>query len=206
MTMLDLFSDLPYQQTNLLPYDGIVDDYGRILNEQEADHYLNLLLNSVQWEHDKVSIMGKIITTQRQVAWFGDQLFKYTYSGVVHHARLWVPELIDLKKRVENIVQTQFNSCLLNLYEDGSQGMAWHSDDEDALGRNTVIASLSLGATRKFVLKHKRNNEKVELNLPHGQLIVMRGDTQHHWLHAIMKSTKVTEPRINLTFRTFIDR
>lgn len=206
MTMLDLFSDLPYQQTNLLPYDGIVDDYGRILNEQEADHYLNLLLNSVQWEHDKVSIMGKIITTQRQVAWFGDQLFKYTYSGVVHHARLWVPELIDLKERVENIVQTRFNSCLLNLYEDGSQGMAWHSDDEDALGRNTVIASLSLGATRKFVLKHKRNNEKVELNLPHGQLIVMRGDTQHHWLHAIMKSTKVAEPRINLTFRTFIDR
>lgn len=204
--MSDLFSDLPYQQTNLLPYDGIVDDYGQILSEEEADHYLHTLLNTIQWEHDQVSIMGNLITTQRQVAWFGDQLFKYTYSGVVHHARLWIPELMDLKERVENIVQTQFNSCLLNLYENGSQGMAWHSDDEDALGRNTVIASLSLGATRKFVLKHKRNNQKVELNLPHGQLIVMQGDTQHHWLHAIMKSAKVTEPRINLTFRTFIDR
>lgn len=204
--MFDLFSDLPYQQTNLLPYDGIVDDYGRILSEQEADDYLQLLLNTIQWEHDQVVVMGQTITTQRQVAWFGDRLFKYKYSGVIHHANLWVPELLDLKKQVEAIVQTRFNSCLLNLYENGSQGMAWHSDDEDALGENTVIASLSLGATRKFVLKHKQNNQKVELNLPHGQLIVMRGNTQHHWLHAIMKSTKVAEPRINLTFRTFIDR
>lgn len=203
---MDLFSDLPYQQVNLLPYDGIVDDYGQILNLSEADYYLNQLLNVIPWQHDQVMVMGELITTQRQVAWYGNNHYQYRYSGVMHHAHIWTPELLTLKQRVESTVQTQFNSCLLNLYQTGNQGMTWHSDDEDALGKDTVIASLSLGATRKFVLKHKRDQRKVELNLPHAHLIVMRGETQQHWLHAIMKTTKVSEPRINLTFRTFVDR
>ncbi|WP_373779548.1 alpha-ketoglutarate-dependent dioxygenase AlkB, partial [Neisseria dentiae] len=97
-----------------------------------------------------------------------------------------------------------FNSCLLNLYSDGLEGMAWHSDDEKELGRNTVIASVSFGATRKFAFKHKRTGEKRELMLSHGQLIVMRGETQSHWLHAVMKSAKIREPRVNLTFRTIL--
>ena len=95
-----------------------------------------------------------------------------------------------------------FNSCLLNRYEDGNQGMAWHSDDEAELGPETVIASVSFGATRKFAFRHRRTRRKFEMLLHHGQLIVMSGQTQAHWQHALMKSTRVTQPRVNLTFRT----
>ena len=132
--------------------------------------------------------------------------FDYRYSGVNHQARIWTPPLRALRDRVDTLVGVHFNSCLLNRYEDGNQGMAWHSDDEACLGKDTVIASVSFGATRKFAFKHKQTQEKRELMLQHGQLIVMRGSTQSHWRHAIMKSSKIHTPRINLTFRTMLPR
>ena len=128
--------------------------------------------------------------------------FDYRYSGVNHRARIWTPPLRALRDRVDTLVGVHFNSCLLNRYEDGNQSMAWHSDDEAELGPETVIASVSFGATRKFAFRHRRTRRKFEMLLHHGQLIVMRGQTQAHWQHALMKSTRVTQPRVNLTFRT----
>ncbi len=205
---LDLFDTQPKPEANLLPYDGIVNDYGVIFAAHRADALLDALLRDIPWRHDEAVIYGRRITTARKVAWYGDGAFSYTYSGITRTALPWSGVLPEIKRTVEArlaaVSPTVFNSCLLNLYSDGLEGMAWHSDDEKELGRNTVIASVSFGATRKFAFKHKRTGEKRELMLSHGQLIVMRGETQSHWLHAVMKSAKIHEPRINLTFRTIL--
>ena len=206
MNPFDLFQ-ISSPADNLLPYDGIVNDFGVILKPQEADDLFEELLHNIPWQHDEAIIYGKHITTARQVAWYGDHTFGYTYSGIRRTALPWHPTLLSLKHTIEQHLQaispTVFNSCLLNLYSDGLEGMGWHSDDEKELGNESIIASLSLGATRKFAFKHKHTAEKREFMLQHGQLIVMRGQTQQHWRHAVMKSTKITAPRINLTFRTF---
>ncbi|WP_197272090.1 alpha-ketoglutarate-dependent dioxygenase AlkB [Neisseria sp. 83E34] len=206
MNYPELFLSPAQPERNLLPYDGIVNDYGVIFPKQEADAYYACLKNTVLWRHDEVVIYGKRITTARQTAWYGDDSIQYAYSGITRTALPWNKVLLAIKETVERhivgISPAHFNSCLLNLYRDGSEGMAWHCDDEASLGTNPVIASLSLGATRKFSFKHKQTREKHDLMLTHGQLIVMHGVTQNHWLHAVMKSTKVHDPRINLTFRT----
>ncbi|MDO5289929.1 MAG: alpha-ketoglutarate-dependent dioxygenase AlkB [Pseudomonadota bacterium] len=206
MTTLDLFATAPEPAANLLPFDGIVNDHGLLFGADEADALLAALLAQVPWRHDEAVICGQHITTARQVAWVGDAGLDYTYSGITRSALPWNATLLAIKQRVEAalaaVSPTQFNSCLLNLYADGSQGMAWHSDDEKELGPNAVIASVSFGATRKFAFKHKRTGAKRELMLAHGQLIVMRGATQTHWLHSIMKTARVHQPRVNLTFRT----
>ncbi|WP_416190147.1 alpha-ketoglutarate-dependent dioxygenase AlkB family protein [Neisseria sp. CCUG17229] len=206
MNQFDLFQTSS-PADNLLPYDGIVNDFGVILKPQEADNLFEDLLHNIPWQHDEAIIYGKHITTARQVAWYGDHTFGYTYSGIRRTALPWHPTLLSLKYTIEEHLQaispTVFNSCLLNLYSDGLEGMGWHSDDEKELGNESIIASLSLGATRKFAFKHKHTAEKRELMLQHGQLIVMRDQTQQHWRHAVMKSTKIIAPRINLTFRTF---
>lgn len=206
----DLFATPPGPAANLLPFDGIVNDYGLLFGAAEADAHLVGLLAEIPWQHDTAVIYGKRITTARQVAWYGDEAFAYHYSGTRRIALPWTARLLELKAQVEAalapVSPTRFNSCLLNLYADGSQGMAWHSDDEKELGPNTVIASLSFGATRKFAFKHKRTGEKHEMLLAHGQLIVMRGATQTHWLHSIMKTARVHQPRVNLTFRTICHR
>lgn len=206
---MDLFATLASPAKNLLPFDGIINNYGAVFTPEEAEAHLHSLLEEIPWRHDEVMIRGRRITTARQVAWYGDAAFDYTYSGITRTALPWTARLLTIKARVEErmaaISPTLFNSCLLNLYSDGTQGMAWHSDDEASLGHNTVIASVSFGATRKFALRHKTTGEKREMLLAHGQLIVMRGTTQNHWQHAIMKSTRIHRPRINLTFRTIVN-
>ena len=207
MNTLDLFAAAPEPAANLLPCDGIVNDYGLLYPADEADGLLRYLLDEIAWRHDEAVIYGRRIVTARQVAWYGDAAFDYRYSGVTRTALPWTDVLLALKARVEERIAatspTRFNACLLNLYRDGSQGMAWHSDDEKELGPETVIASLSFGAARTFAFRHKRSGEKREMLLQHGQLIVMRGATQSHWQHALMKSARVHAPRVNLTFRTF---
>ena len=202
---LSLFEDAADPQINLLPCDGIVNDHGTVF-AAEADALLTWLLAEVPWQHDEIQLYGKRIVTARRVAWYGDEAFDYRYSGVNHRARLWAPPLRAMRDRVSARVGVSFNSCLLNRYDDGTQGMAWHSDDEAELGPETVIASVSFGATRKFAFRHRHTRQKVEMLLHHGQLIVMRGQTQTHWQHALMKSTRVTQPRVNLTFRTIRTR
>jgi alkylated DNA repair dioxygenase AlkB len=190
--------------TNLLPYDGIVNYYGKMMSVDEADHYLDALLNTIQWKNDEAIIFGRHIITKRKVAWYGDEGYSYTYSNTTKQALPWTKELLELKTLTEELCGDKFNSCLLNLYHDGNEGMAWHSDDEKALGKDTSIASLSFGAERKFALKHRVSKESAGLILEHGSLLVMKGTTQTNWLHSLPKSTRIKTPRVNLTFRTMV--
>jgi alkylated DNA repair dioxygenase AlkB len=189
---------------NLLPYDGIVNYHGRILSPEDSVHYFEQLLNTIEWKNDEARIFGKHFITKRKAAWYGDGQYEYTYSNTTKLALRWTKELIELRKIVEQITGTTFNSCLLNLYHNGDEGMAWHSDDEKSLGRNTTIASLSLGAERKFAFKHKRDQYTTSIVLEAGSLLVMAGATQTNWLHRLPKTTRINKPRINLTFRTIV--
>lgn len=191
----------PGSDNNRLPYDGQVRYWGRVLNNEQAEHFLQRLLNEPHWQHDEAIIYGKHIVTARQYAWYADKCYRYNYSGVARQAQLWIPLLEELRAIVENQTQQKYNSCLLNFYPDGSSGMAWHSDDEKELIKHGSIASLSFGAGRKFALKHKASKEKVDFILGAGDLLEMSGPTQDHWLHSIAKTKKVLQPRINLTFR-----
>src|SRR3984893_2038853 len=197
----------PYEPTlNLLSFDGIANYYGPILASCEAQDYFEALLTTVPWRNDEAFIWGKRIVTARKVAWYGDSSYSCSYSGTTKIALPWTKELRTLKSLVEEKVECLFNSCLCNLYHDGSEGMGWHSDDEKALGQNTAIGSLSLGAERKFSLRHKRKGDSpsISIQLENGSLLVMKGTTQTFWQHSLPKSAKIAKPRINLTFRTIV--
>lgn len=200
---MNLFDDIN-NPVNILPYDGEALYYGHLLSDSEAKQYYGILLSEIPWQHDEAVIYGKRIITKRKVAWYGNERYEYTYSRTTKTALPWTLALLELKEMVEKTCNTKFNSCLLNLYQDGDEGMAWHSDDEKALGKNTVIGSLSLGAVRKFSFKHKQTGEKKDIILDNGSLLAMQGTTQTHWLHRLPKSTKIKHPRINLTFRTIV--
>jgi alkylated DNA repair dioxygenase AlkB len=189
---------------NLLYRDGIVNYYGKIMTSLEANRYFELLSNNILWENDKAIIFGKSIVTKRKVAWYGDTEYLYTYSNSTKQALSWTKELLGLKQMIENVSGSNYNSCLLNLYHNGNEGIAWHSDDEESLGKNNNIASLSLGAERKFLFKHKLTKQTVSILLEHGSLLVMKGSTQTNWLHSLPKSKKISQPRINLTFRSIM--
>ncbi|WP_268846146.1 alpha-ketoglutarate-dependent dioxygenase AlkB family protein [Flavobacterium aestivum] len=199
---MDLFDNEIGESKNLLPKDGIVNYYGMLFTNQEANHYLDSLLNTIEWKNDQAIIYGKLIITKRKVAWYGDSEFEYTYSNNTKRALPWTKELLELKSIVEERTGETFNSCLLNLYHNGDEGMAWHSDAEKDLKKNGAIGSLSFGAQRKFAFKHKETKETVSLILEHGSLLVMKGTTQTHWLHRLPPTKLVTKPRVNLTFRT----
>lgn len=198
---MDLFA--PDPDTNLLPCDGVVHYLGPVMQADEAANYYEALSSSVPWAHDEVVIFGKRIVTSRKVAWFGE--VPYSYSGTTKEALPWSDDLQRLKATIEERSGTTFNSCLLNLYHDGNEGMGWHSDDERSIERHSCIASVSLGAERKFSFKHKRSGETVSVMLETGSLLLMKGETQTHWLHSLPKSKRVKEPRINLTFRRMVD-
>ncbi|RZJ75098.1 MAG: alpha-ketoglutarate-dependent dioxygenase AlkB [Flavobacterium sp.] len=198
---MNLFEDTTENQ-NLLPKDGTVNYYGKLMPQDQADRYLKSLLDTIEWKNDEAIIFGKRIITKRKVAWYGDLPFEYTYSKVTKKALPWTPELLELKTLVEEKSGDTFNSCLLNLYHDGSEGMAWHSDAEKDLVKNGAIASVSFGAERKFAFKHKETKETVSLTLENGSLLIMKGTTQTHWLHRLPPTTLVKSPRVNLTFRS----
>ncbi|MDM1020889.1 alpha-ketoglutarate-dependent dioxygenase AlkB [Acinetobacter sp. VNK23] len=202
MQLFDIEADPKH---NHLPYEGTVQYYGKVIQEMVADDYFEKLMQNIAWENDQAIIFGRQITTKRKVAWYGDQGYEYTYSNVNRYALSWTVELLELRQRVEQLTGERFNSCLLNLYHTGEEGMAWHSDDETDLKKNGAIASLSFGAERKFAFKHKQSKEKVELYLEHGSLLVMKDATQSHWLHRLPPTKKVTTARINLTFRTIVE-
>jgi alkylated DNA repair dioxygenase AlkB len=189
---------------NLLFKDGTAYYYGIIMPYKVANRYYELLLKNILWKNDEAIILGKHIITKRKVAWYGDSDYLYTYSNTTKQSLTWTKELLELKQRVEQITGARFNSCLLNLYHDGNEGLGWHSDDERSIGKNTPIASLSFGAERKFSFKHKQTKQTVLLVLEHGSLLVMKDATQMNWLHSLPKSNKITQARINLTFRTMV--
>jgi len=201
---MDLFTPAFDVNLNLLPKDGIVNYYGKVLSSQEGNYYLDCLLQTIAWKQDEAVIFGKRIITKRKVAWYGDQDFEYTYSNTTKKALPWTKELAELKAITENRTGEKFNSCLLNLYHSGDEGMAWHSDGEKDLLKDGAIGSLSFGAERKFSFKHKQTGETVSLTLEHGSLLIMAGTTQTFWLHRLPPTKLITKPRVNLTFRTIV--
>ena len=198
---MELFENIPDKDKNLLPKNGTVNYYGKIFKKEEADVFFNLLLNKIDWKNDVAIIFGKKIITKRKVAWYGDEDFNYTYSKTTKIALPFTLELILIKKKIEELSGETFNSCLLNLYHDGNEGMAYHSDAEKDLKKNGAIASISFGAERKFSFKHKDSKERVDVFLENGSLLVMKGDTQTNWLHRLPPTKKIFSERINLTFR-----
>ena len=201
---MDLFSSERNSKDNLLPKDGEVHYHGPIFSSSLANEYYDKLLTEIAWAPDQALIFGKLITTKREVAWYADKAYSYTYSKITKKALLWTPLLLQIKAAVEKASGETYNACLLNLYHNGSQGMAWHSDGEKDLKKNGAIASVSFGAQRKFAFKHKKDNAVVAVPLEHGSLLVMKGSTQSHWLHRLPPTKKVHSPRINLTFRTIV--
>ena len=161
-------------------------------------------MKTIEWKNDIANIFGKQIITKRKVAWYGDEPFDYTYSNNTKQALIWTKELHELKAIIEKETGETYNSCLLNLYHNGSEGMAWHSDGEKDLKENGAIASISFGAERKFAFKHKKTKQTVSLNLEQGSLLVMKGECQKHWLHRLPPTKKGFGARINLTFRTIV--
>lgn len=201
---MDLFNNEIGDLVNLLPTDGVVHYYGKLINNQDADRYFDSLINTIDWKNDQAIIYGKLIITKRKVAWYGDTDFEYTYSKTTKRALPWTTELLELKSITEEKTGEKFNSCLLNLYHNGDEGMGWHSDAEKNLKKNGAIGSLSFGAERKFTFKHKQTSETVSLFLEHGSLLIMKGTTQTNWQHRLPPSKLIDKLRINLTFRTII--
>lgn len=201
---MELFDD--YIKANILPHDGIVEYHGKVLKQEDAKYYLDKLLQTIEWKNDEAIIFGRHIITKRKAAWYANTNFEYTYSNRTKFALPWTKELLALKKLVDERTGIVFNSCLLNLYHDGHEGMAWHSDDEKTLVTDSPIASLSFGAERKFMMRHKQNKETLSLQLEEGSLLVMKGSTQTNWQHSLPKSKKILKPRINLTFRIMLEK
>ncbi len=183
--------------------DAEVIYFPSFLNTKEALALFQQLYKETPWQQDKITLFGKIHPQPRLTAFYGNEDLSYSYSNIKMKANTWTPTLLNLKNKVETASETSFNSVLLNLYRDGKDSNGWHADDEKELGQNPVIASITLGSERFFHLKHKTVPEaKAKIKLEHGSLLLMKGSTQHFYKHQIPKTSKILQPRINLTFRT----
>jgi alkylated DNA repair dioxygenase AlkB len=200
--MRDLFAIENEFQPLDLP-DASVSYLPRLLLATSPDELTRELIDTIPWESKAITLWGKQYLQPRLIAWFGDAEARYTYSGLSLEPRPWTDRLAEIRTAVEQASSTTFNSVLLNYYRNERDRMGMHSDDEPELGRNPVIASVSLGAERTFVLKHKsrRDLKTVRLTLGSGSLLLMQGPTQHHWKHGLEVERTPCGPRINLTFR-----
>lgn len=185
---------------NLLPIDGEARLYPSAVAAGDADRLFDVLLAGIAWRQEIATVMGRRVPVPRLTAWHGEAA--YVYSGIRLEPAPWTAPLLELKAIAERLAGQPFDSVLLNLYRSGRDSVAWHADDEPGLGRNPVIASLSLGATRRFHLRHRRSGARLALDLPHGSCLIMAGAIQHHWLHQLPKTARAVGPRINLTFRS----
>jgi alkylated DNA repair dioxygenase AlkB len=192
---------LLFEPENLLPKDGIAIYHGVVFNEKEANQMCKELLDTIPWKQDEVVMFGKKIMTKRKVAWYADAGITYTYAGVKKLGLQWTDTLLEIKQKVEAITGATYNACLLNLYHEGEEGMGWHRDNEKEIIPESSIASLSFGAVRKFAFKHFITNERLDIELENGSLLDMKGAIQGHWYHALPKTTRIKQLRINLTFR-----
>lgn len=179
---------------------GTLEYHESFYSKEEADTLYEALRADTPWKQER-SRMGPF---PRLTAWYADAGLTYSYSGVTHEAIPWTPTLMDVRRRVEDAASAPFNSLLLNYYRDGQDSIGYHTDAEPELGVNPVIASVSFGAVRQFVLKHIKSGEKLKFDLAHGSLLVMSGTCQHHWVHGVPKTKAVVGERINLTFRNIV--
>lgn len=190
------------KKTNLnLPNSDIVY-FPNFLDTISADSYFETFKNTIPWQQDQIKVFGKVYPQPRLTALFGNNGKPYSYSNITMQPHVFPEELLKIKREIEKLCNAEFTTCLLNLYRDGKDSNGWHADDEKELGANPIIASLSLGQERYFHLKHRKDkNLKHKMLLEHGSLLLMQGQTQHHWLHRIPKTEKPIAERINLTFR-----
>ncbi|WP_037369538.1 alpha-ketoglutarate-dependent dioxygenase AlkB [Sediminibacterium sp. C3] len=201
--MLSLFP-IANEPQQLLPFDGLAIYYGSVFSSIEIQDFKKQLLEEIAWENDQIRMFGKEIITKRKVAWYGAQPFLYRYSNSTKTALPFNGTLNLIRQSIESISGESYNSCLLNLYHNGEESMGWYSDNEKELKKNGAIASVSFGAARKFCFKHRKTQEKKEILLENGSLLVMKGSIQENWLHQLPPSKKIKENRINLTFRTIV--
>ena len=195
------------KNSSLVKADNLYVEYiENFFDFDQSQLYMKHLTNDIKWKREKIRMWGKEIVTKKRIAWYADKGKSYTYSGSTFHPDQWNELLLEIKKYVEQYMNFQFNSVLLNEYPNGKVGMGWHSDDERELGIDPIIASLSFGANRDFIFKHKTDKrfENIKIHLKSGSLLLMLGSTQHHWKHSLPKRLKVKEPRINLTFRKIL--
>jgi alkylated DNA repair dioxygenase AlkB len=184
---------------DVLPYDGTATLWPQFISD--PDDVFQLLLRGIDWEDHYITLFGRPVREPRQSVWFHTDGLAYRYSQSERTARQFTPLLTDIMKQCADIAEASFNSVLANLYRTGEDSMGWHADDEPELGREPVIASISLGAERRFDFRHRDSGDTASVVLPHGSLLVMRGQSQHKWVHRIARTKKVTSPRVNLTFR-----
>ena len=187
--------------------DAEVTYYPGFFSKVEANDLYTQLLAKVDWVQNKIKMYGKENLVPRLEAWYGDKGMTYTYSGITQEPKPWIDELLEIKSAIEPLANITFNSVLINYYRDGKDRVAWHSDDEKELGPNPIIGSVSLGAERKFKLRHKNyseNGHQTALDLENGSLLLMKGTTQQFWKHEIPRTSVSIGGRINLTFRVIV--
>jgi len=195
-----LNKEFPY----IINHEGAAIYYGNIISEEQIGSFYLELINKIEWKHEVVVMFGKEITTKRKVAFYSDPGIEYCYAQKTKKGQNWIPVLVEIKRIVESFTGNSYNACLLNLYHDGAEAMGWHADDEIEIKTNSSIASLSIGAERKFSFKNKATQETKSILLENGSLLEMKGALQKNWLHSLPKSSKIKTPRINLTFRQMI--
>ena len=193
----DLFANEPPR--NLLPFDGAVLLLRDIMAHDAADRAFIRLKSGIVWQQEIAKIHGKEIPVPRLTAWYGE--VAYRYSGVYHPASPFPSVVAPLRKLAEDLSGASFNTVLLNQYRDGRDSVSWHADDEEVLGDNPTIASLTFGEERRFHFRHKKSGDRISVDLPHNSALIMSGATQHYWVHQLPKTAKQVGPRINLTFR-----
>jgi alkylated DNA repair dioxygenase AlkB len=182
--------------------DASIIYYPNFFSTEEATIFFDTLQKEIPWQQDDIKVYGKVYPQPRLTALFGNEGKSYSYSNITMHPHKWSPLLMSIKEKVEKTTEAIYSTVLLNYYRDGKDSNGWHADNEKELGTNPIIASLSFGAERMFQLKHNAiPNQKINIPLAHGSLLVMKGTTQHFWKHQIPKTTKPIDPRINLTFR-----
>ena len=200
--MADLFSKSFPEEIHLDMDDASVILYPNFITLKDSEIYFQKLLKETPWQQDDIKVFGKTYAQPRLTALYADNYKPYSYSNITMHPLKFTPVLKTIKENVEEIAKVKFTTCLLNLYRDGNDSNGWHADDERELGKNPIIASVSLGTDRIFKFRKKDDKkETVKIVLKAGSLLIMKDETQHHWQHQIPKTKRQIGARINLTFR-----
>jgi alkylated DNA repair dioxygenase AlkB len=192
-------------ESSLLPFQGETRLYPDFFSKKTADFYFQKLQNTLAWKQEPIRLFGKMVMQPRLTALYGDPDRPYGYSGISMIPLLWTEELSEMRNKLQEFSEIEFTHVLCNYYRDGKDSMGWHRDNEAVLGKNPCIASITFGATRLFQVRHyETKSHKINIPLTHGSLLMMSGESQHHWEHQIPKTKKILGPRINLTFRKLI--
>jgi len=199
------YSPLSAETNNLLPFQGEVTFYPNFYSKEDSFHYLKALQECLEWRQEPIRMFGKWIVQPRLTALYGDPNVSYGYSGIEMEALPFTKELEQIKNHIQDFTKHEFTHVLCNYYRNGQDSMGWHRDNEDVLGKDPTIASLTFGASRIFQLRpYGKKEPKLNIELSDGSLLLMGGESQHYWEHQIPKTKKVLAPRINLTFRKLI--